>query len=118
MEGAGSVLQMNESLSVCQYIHPRYPISDCLQTTTTFDEFFKAQKSEDPNALSMLRPLRLRYFSPDELLRLFHLLDPDIGNNGDSFKWPPDITTKTKYRLIGNSVNVKVVARLLDFLYS
>ena len=34
----------------------------------------------------------------------------------DEFEWPVLTTRKTRYRLIGNSVNVEVVARLLRYL--
>lgn len=32
------------------------------------------------------------------------------------FEWPSSTTRKTRYRLIGNSVNVEVVAQLLRYL--
>lgn len=32
------------------------------------------------------------------------------------FEWPASITRKTRYRLIGNSVNIEVVAQLLRYL--
>ncbi|SJL05409.1 related to tRNA (cytosine(38)-C(5))-methyltransferase [Armillaria ostoyae] len=76
VERAGSILQMNEEFD----------------TTKTFDEFL-------PTAdLAILRPLRLRYFTPNELLRIFDF-DPLL------FQWPDNVSRKTKYRLIGNSVN-------------
>ncbi|KAK0478182.1 S-adenosyl-L-methionine-dependent methyltransferase [Armillaria novae-zelandiae] len=85
---AGSILQMNEELD----------------TTKTFNEFL-------PTAdLAILRPLRLRYFTPNELLRIFDF-------DSSLFQWPDDVSRKTKYRLIGNSVNVRVVAALLDHLF-
>ncbi|KAK0198144.1 S-adenosyl-L-methionine-dependent methyltransferase [Armillaria mellea] len=88
VERAGSILQMNEELD----------------TTKTFDEFL-------PTAdLAILRPLRLRYFTPNELLRIFDF-DPCL------FQWPDNVSRKTKYRLIGNSVNVRAVAALLDHLF-
>lgn len=34
------------------------------------------------------------------------------------FVWPEGISAKSKYRLIGNSVNVLVVSRLIDFLFA
>ncbi|ESK88473.1 dna methyltransferase [Moniliophthora roreri MCA 2997] len=94
VERAGSILQTNEELD----------------TTATFDTFLA---SDDPDAVRMLHPLGLRYFSPSELLRLFA-----FEEQGSSFKftWPPDVSTKSKYRLIGNSVNVKVVRHLIEFL--
>ncbi|TBU37670.1 S-adenosyl-L-methionine-dependent methyltransferase, partial [Dichomitus squalens] len=93
-ERAGSVLQMNEDLD----------------TTRTFDAFLEAQRAGDDAAVRLLEPLKLRYFSPTELLRLFAFLPPNSDGQGRRrFVWPEDISTKTKYRLIGNSVNVRVV---------
>jgi tRNA (cytosine38-C5)-methyltransferase len=45
-------------------------------------------------------------------LRLF-----GIGTGTGSFNWPAGITTKSKYRFIGNSVNTHVVAELIDYLF-
>ncbi|KAI0297504.1 S-adenosyl-L-methionine-dependent methyltransferase [Multifurca ochricompacta] len=97
VERTGSILQENEELD----------------TTVTFDKFLFAQASGDEQAVEILRPLRLRYFSPGELLRLFCF--EDVGSVG-TFRWPVGISTKTKYRLIGNSVNVLVVTTLIEHL--
>ncbi|KIY52972.1 S-adenosyl-L-methionine-dependent methyltransferase [Fistulina hepatica ATCC 64428] len=96
VERAGSIIQMDESLD----------------TTTVFNEFLVAQAQNVPHAVELLRPLRLRYFSPDELLRLFDF-------NAPRAIWPPlaQISRKTRYRLIGNSVNVRVVTSLLEYLF-
>ncbi|KAG8947111.1 hypothetical protein FRC04_010962 [Tulasnella sp. 424] len=117
VEGSGSVLQMEEELD----------------TNTAFTSYAQAvQAGSHPNPLSILEPLRLRYFTPNELLRIFHFTPPPSftgerlplpSGQGEetqpySFKWPPSITTKTKYRLIGNSVNVEVVTRLINYLVS
>jgi len=105
VERAGSILQMNGEMD----------------TTETFDRFLALQKAGDSSALDVLRPLRLRYFTPIELLRLFRIIEPRTTTNDDDdgreFKWPENISLKTKYRLIGNSVNVEVVRRLIDYLY-
>lgn len=82
------------------------------QTKVTFDNFLRAQAEGDPNSTAILVPLRLRYFSPQELLRLFGFC-PDTGH----FTWPAGVTTKGKYKLIGNSVNVDVVAELINYLF-
>ncbi|EEB88133.1 hypothetical protein MPER_14201, partial [Moniliophthora perniciosa FA553] len=80
-------------------------------TTTTFDIFLA---SDDPDAaVQILHPLGLRYFSPSELLRLFAF---EQQASLFRFTWPTDVSTKSKYRLIGNSVNVKVVRGLIEFL--
>lgn len=50
----------------------------------------------------------LRYFAPRELLNLFGF--------PSRFVFPEHVKTKKQYELIGNSVNVKVVSHLLDFL--
>ncbi|KAF9014896.1 S-adenosyl-L-methionine-dependent methyltransferase [Cyathus striatus] len=100
VERAGSILQMNTSLD----------------TATIFDEFQNAQKEKRSDALDILRPLHLRYFSPDELLRIFDFNPVDMSTDWN-FKWPSSITVKTKYKLIGNSVNVRVIQMLIDYLY-
>lgn len=84
-----------------------------LQTSKIFDEFLHLQQQGMPDAVSHLHQLELRYFSPEELLRLFAISTPERR-----LLWPPSITQKTKYRLIGNSVNVAVVRRVVDFLGS
>ena len=82
-----------------------------MQTSKVFDEYFSQQGEGQIGALETLHQLQLRYFSPEELLRLFHLSTPSR-----ELSWPPHISRKTKYRLIGNSVNVAVVCRLIAFL--
>lgn len=97
------------------------------QTTQTFDEFLSAQSRGERDAVHILRPLRLRYFTPGELLRLFAFSRPhadaesstqDIGAGDDrSWVWPPGVSRKVQYRLLGNSVNVRVVQALVEFLF-
>lgn len=74
--------------------------------------------NDDANAypLHILRPLRLRYFTPDELLRIFHF-NPPGSTSPSAFHWPENTSLKTRYRLIGNSVNVKVVTELIKYLF-
>jgi tRNA (cytosine38-C5)-methyltransferase len=86
------------------------------QTTAAFNQVLRAQASENSDPMQNLRSLRLRYFSPRELLRLLHF-EPPGDPQTQPFVWPSNVTTKTKYRLIGNSVNVKVVTELIDFLF-
>lgn len=108
------------------------------QTTATFDIFLKDQRRDDAyggndgadvrvgersNGVEVLNPLQLRYFSPSELLRLFCFErvadDTEEKTEGEKgFVWPEGISTKSKYRLIGNSVNVLVVSRLINFLFA
>jgi hypothetical protein len=55
-----------------------------------------------------LIPLRLRYFTPVEIAGL-HGFPP-------SFSFPTTLTQQQCYRLIGNSLNVIVVAELMKYL--
>ncbi|KAK2462115.1 hypothetical protein APHAL10511_006578 [Amanita phalloides] len=100
VERAGSILQMNEELD----------------TTTVFEEFLIAQKAGDEgdDTVQILHPLRLRYFTPTELLRLFDFEKPECETQ---FRWPAEMTLKTKYRMIGNSVNIRVVMELLNYMF-
>ena len=79
-----------------------------------FDAFLAAQASGDQDAVAVLTPLRLRYFTPDELLRLFDFNQP----NEMTFSFSADISRKSQYRLIGNSVNVRVVTALIEYLFT
>ncbi|KAJ7836338.1 S-adenosyl-L-methionine-dependent methyltransferase [Mycena olivaceomarginata] len=103
VERTGSILQMNEDQD----------------TTTVFDVFLQRQLSPtSADALDAVRTLdilRLRYFSPEELLRLFAFAP--LHDSSPAFVWPDSISRKTKYRLIGNSVNVKVVQELIGYLF-
>ncbi|KAH8101609.1 S-adenosyl-L-methionine-dependent methyltransferase [Cristinia sonorae] len=96
VERAGSILQMNEELNV----------------------------SNHPQAVKILQPLALRYFSPTELLRIFGFNSPRgdgpaswPADSEAEYRWPDGISLKTRYKLIGNSVNVLVVTRLIDYLF-
>lgn len=69
--------------------------------------------------MRILDPLRLRYFSPEELLRLFGF-NPRIDSLEPAyFKWPDTkvVRLRSQYRLIGNSVNVTVVQALIEYLF-
>ncbi|EGN91799.1 hypothetical protein SERLA73DRAFT_118184 [Serpula lacrymans var. lacrymans S7.3] len=98
VERSGSILQANDDLN----------------TTAVFDEFRLKHSQGIEGAVRILDQLGLRYFTPDELLRLFHFESRHYPSN--SLIWPDNITLKTKYKLIGNSVNVEVVTRLIDYL--
>ncbi|XP_063234491.1 tRNA (cytosine(38)-C(5))-methyltransferase [Bacillus rossius redtenbacheri] len=58
--------------------------------------------------LPRLKALRLRYFTDREVARL--MCFPEC------FGFPEDVTWKQRYRLLGNSVNVHVVALLIALL--
>ena len=83
----------------------------------TFDKFLKARSEGNLNSVEILRPLVLRYFSPSELLRIFAFNPPGQLSQESTFVWPEGISKKSKYRLIGNSVNVRVVQELIEYLF-
>ena len=120
VERSGSILQINEELDVRFWLLPKviYVVKSLtnFKTNVIFDQFLKAQAQGDTKAVRILDQLHLRYFTPTELLRLlsFEISGKILPN---TFLWPSSITTKTKYRLIGNSVNVKVVTELINFLF-
>lgn len=122
VERAGSIIQMNESLDVsCQnqatFLLPGE--HTCVaQTTAVFDQFLAAQKAGDAEAVRILDSLELRYFSPSELLRLFCFTRTMPPTGVDlPFMWPPQLSKKSRYKLIGNSVNIAVVSSLIDYLF-
>ena len=86
-----------------------------IQTTAVFDQFLRSQ-AEGEGDVRILDPLHLRYFTPSELLRIF-CFGPPTAEGTLGFKWPETISTKTKYKLIGNSVNVDVVRALIEYLF-
>ncbi|RZF35967.1 hypothetical protein LSTR_LSTR005380 [Laodelphax striatellus] len=59
--------------------------------------------------LEALRSLKLRFFSPTEIARLMCFPDNEFG-------FPKTHSLKQKYRLLGNSINVKVVACLIKLM--
>jgi tRNA (cytosine38-C5)-methyltransferase len=100
---------MDETRDVSQPHFRAHWLSGFSKTTATFLEFARTQD------ISLLHKLQLRYFSPSEILRISHFL-PIKETRFTTFVWPSNVSEKTKYRLLGNSVNVDVIRRLLDFL--
>lgn len=63
---------------------------------------------KEPEKLQLLRQLELRYFTPREIEKLMGFLEP--------IKYPDYMTNRQKYKLLGNSLNVQVVAELIKIL--
>jgi hypothetical protein len=76
--------------NVTFYLHILIGHICLLQTAVlaSFDEFLLAQTNGDVRAVEILHPLRLRYFSPEELLRLFCF--ENVGS-GSTFRWPEGV---------------------------
>ncbi|XP_043823225.1 tRNA (cytosine(38)-C(5))-methyltransferase isoform X2 [Dromiciops gliroides] len=89
VEGTGSVLQTAEDIQIEN-------VYTSLETLSEEEQLMK---------LSMLK---LRYFTPREIANL-HGFPPEFG-------FPEKITVKQCYRLLGNSLNVLVVSKLIKIL--
>ncbi|KAI9189098.1 hypothetical protein H9P43_000526 [Blastocladiella emersonii ATCC 22665] len=100
-EGTGSVLQENEAM-VVQDVWPTF----LERQPTALAQI--ARKEAVTEVENPLVPLRLRYFTPREVANLM-CFPPE-------FSFPDRITLKQRYRLLGNSINVRVVAELLKFV--
>ncbi|XP_044032691.1 tRNA (cytosine(38)-C(5))-methyltransferase [Siniperca chuatsi] len=89
VEGTGSVLQ-------------------CCMETEMESVFRGLDQYSEEEKLLRLSKLKLRYFTPREVANLMGF--------PQSFSFPEQIPTKQQYRVLGNSLNVVVVARLLQLL--
>ncbi|XP_027632042.1 tRNA (cytosine(38)-C(5))-methyltransferase isoform X3 [Tupaia chinensis] len=90
IEGTGSVLQTAEDVQ----------IEDIYKSLTNLSQEEK---------ITQLLMLKLRYFTPKEIANLLGF-PPEFG-------FPEKITVKQRYRLLGNSLNVHVVAKLIKILH-
>ncbi|GAA6219492.1 tRNA (cytosine(38)-C(5))-methyltransferase-like [Lates japonicus] len=91
VEGTGSVLQ-------------------CCMETEMESVFTGLDQHSEEEKLQQLLKLKLRYFTPREVANLMGF--------PQSFSFPGKISTKQQYKVLGNSLNVVVVARLLQLLVS
>ncbi|XP_006872674.1 PREDICTED: tRNA (cytosine(38)-C(5))-methyltransferase [Chrysochloris asiatica] len=90
IEGAGSVLQTSEDVQI--------------------ENIYKSLSSlSEGEQIEKLLMLKLRYFTPKEIANLLGF-PPEFG-------FPEKITMKQRYRLLGNSLNVHVVAKLIKTLF-
>ncbi|CAB1340814.1 unnamed protein product [Coregonus sp. 'balchen'] len=72
--------------------------------------FKSLERLSEEEKLQQLSRLKLRYFSPREIANLMGF--------PKHFNIPKNISTKQQYRVLGNSLNVHVVARLIELLVS
>ncbi|XP_049633801.1 tRNA (cytosine(38)-C(5))-methyltransferase [Suncus etruscus] len=90
VEGTGSVLQTSEDVQI--------------------EEIYKSLDNlSQEEKITKLLMLKLRYFTPKEIANLLGF--------PPSFGFPEKIAVRQRYRLLGNSLNVLVVARLIKILY-
>uniref|UniRef100_A0A3Q3W0A6 tRNA (cytosine(38)-C(5))-methyltransferase n=1 Tax=Mola mola TaxID=94237 RepID=A0A3Q3W0A6_MOLML len=91
VEGTGSVLQ-------------------CCMETEMECVFRGLDQCSEEEKVQRLMTLKLRYFTPREVANLMGF--------PQSFSFPEHISAKQQYKVMGNSLNVVVVARLLQLLLS
>ncbi|KAG0180308.1 tRNA (cytosine-5-)-methyltransferase [Apophysomyces sp. BC1021] len=92
-QGTGSILQMNVGAN----------------TTTVFEQALQFKNNgEKSKMLSLLHTLKLRYFTPREVANLMGF--------PETFTFPDSSSQKQRYRTLGNSINVQLVAELMKYL--
>ncbi|XP_061714865.1 tRNA (cytosine(38)-C(5))-methyltransferase isoform X2 [Cydia pomonella] len=77
----------------------------------TVDNCYKEANTHEvgsPDFVSTLKDLKLRFFTPKEVSQLMAF--------PKSYEFPKNISIKQCYRLLGNSVNIKVISELLKIL--
>uniref|UniRef100_A0A915JW35 tRNA (cytosine(38)-C(5))-methyltransferase n=1 Tax=Romanomermis culicivorax TaxID=13658 RepID=A0A915JW35_ROMCU len=68
------------------------------------------QSASNEEKLQQIQKLKLRFFTPKEILNL--------SGFGKDFSFPGETSLRQQYQLLGNSINVDVVAHLLEILLS
>ncbi|XP_075156626.1 tRNA (cytosine(38)-C(5))-methyltransferase [Haematobia irritans] len=68
------------------------------------------ESSDEDRIWILLQKLKLRYFTPREVSRLMCF--------PETFNFPNGVTNRQKYRLLGNSINVRVVGELIKIMCS
>ncbi|XP_023946295.2 tRNA (cytosine(38)-C(5))-methyltransferase [Bicyclus anynana] len=92
LEGTGSVYtNSNED-----------KVEKCYKIANTFDV-------GSEKFVQSLKELNLRFFTPSEVVRLMCF--------PQNYTFPENVTIKQCYRLLGNSVNIKVISELLKILF-
>lgn len=99
MEGTGSVL--NPKVANREEVYGRYK-------ELRFSLEKKNSEGKDPGPENPLKELKLRFFSPKEVANLMCF--------PAKFQFPADMSIRQCYKLLGNSLNVLVVAELLRCL--
>ena len=77
-----------------------------------YDQVRSLPKEDAEAKLQLLRSLRIRFFTPREVARLMGFPEAE-----DGFSFPAESTKIQCYRVLGNSLNVTLVAFLLQLLF-
>ncbi|ORX55862.1 S-adenosyl-L-methionine-dependent methyltransferase [Piromyces finnis] len=111
IEGAGSILQCNEDVDTKETLEEYKLYKEKRNEILKKEELDEKQKEEECKKLdNPLNKLNLRYFSSREIARLMGFPETMV--------FPEDSSLKQQYRLLGNSLNCKVVAALIKYLLS
>ncbi|XP_076577523.1 tRNA (cytosine(38)-C(5))-methyltransferase [Chaetodon auriga] len=108
------VVQPTCRRSVCftkgygRYVEGTGSVLQCCMETEMESVFRGLDQYSEEEKLQRLLKLKLRYFTPREVANLMGF--------PQSFSFPEQIAIKQRYRVLGNSLNVVVVARLLQLL--
>ena len=129
--GSGGGGGEGEALCVATHVLERYgPAMDVVGPhdrrsccfTKNYTRYFKGAGSvlapalpaggvvAEPKTLEALAPLTPRFFSPREIANLHGF--------PAAFAFPDSVSRKKRYELLGNSLSVQVLARLLTFLFA
>ncbi|KAH8548625.1 S-adenosyl-L-methionine-dependent methyltransferase [Umbelopsis sp. PMI_123] len=103
VEATGSILQMNEDGDTDGTFNQIQQWKDSAREPGT-----SAEEQDQQKVLTSLHTLQLRYFSPREVGNLMGF--------PTTFGFPETMSLKQKYRTLGNSINVLVVAELMKYL--
>ncbi|CAG5130725.1 unnamed protein product [Candidula unifasciata] len=98
VDGAGSVVQMTTNV---EDVRAASEFKSCVVKLKNRTEWGEAE-------LYILRKLQLRYFTPREVANLL-CFPPQL-------EFPPGLSRIQKYRVLGNSLNVHVVAELIKLM--
>ena len=93
-------------------MHPPVPFAGSLiQQSGDLDALYSRarQEPDEDKRVEILKELRLRRFSPSEIARILGF--------PSTFRFPEETTTAQRYRVLGNSLNVSVVAKLMRIMF-
>ncbi|TRY89109.1 hypothetical protein DNTS_004578 [Danionella cerebrum] len=110
------IVQPSSRRSVCftkgygHYVEGTGSVLQCSADVELESAFKSLELLSQEDKLQRLLQLKLRYFTPREIANL-------MGFPQD-FSFPKHTSIKQQYRVLGNSLNVQVVSRLISLLSS
>ena len=114
IRGSGSVIRMEDTRHDHQNKRPKF--TEIAQNTSHENDNNETKKEQ---CKEWSQGIRLRYFTPSELLKLFGFNSLVVSDSHNSFSFPMDkVTIKKTYELIGNSLNVLVVTAVLKHVFN